>query len=340
MQVTAPVRVCDCGGWTDTWFAGHGAVLHVAVQPGVEVTVVSRPADTHGPAVTVGLANFGETYTFDPASLPGRHRLLEAAVAEWPPVAGEALDISVRSDMPPGASTGTSAAVAVALVKALAAIRGRQLTAPEAARLAHHLETERLGLQSGIQDQIAAAYGGINFVEMAAYPEAEITRVAIEEPVRVALEERLVLIYLGRAHRSSDVHDAVIRSLEQGGHAARALEDLRRAAGLARDGLVNGDLPAFGRAMTFNTEAQARLNPALVGAEAHAIGAFAVDRGAWGWKVNGAGGDGGSVTLLLGAAPQETRAATIALVGSRLPGARLVPIRLAAEGATTGPPVV
>ena len=36
---SVPVRICDNGGWTDTWFGGPGRVLNIAVVPGVEVAV-------------------------------------------------------------------------------------------------------------------------------------------------------------------------------------------------------------------------------------------------------------------------------------------------------------
>ena len=43
VTATAPVRVCDLGGWTDTWFAGHGLVVNVAVAPGVTARVTRHP---------------------------------------------------------------------------------------------------------------------------------------------------------------------------------------------------------------------------------------------------------------------------------------------------------
>ena len=56
----------------------------------------------------------------------------------------------------------------------------------------------------------------------------------------------------------------------------------------------------LGRAMIDNTEAQGRLNQALISPDAQSIIDIARAHGAIGWKVNGAGGDGGSVTLLCG----------------------------------------
>lgn len=329
------MRVADCGGWTDTWFARHGAVLHIAVLPGVDVRVTAHREPGRARLVTARLESFSETYTFDRTRPPGRHPLIEAAVADWPEESDETLDIAVRSDMPPGASTGTSAAVAVGLVTALGALAGKRLEPSDAARAAHRLETERLGLQSGIQDQIAAAYGGINFVQITEYPHAEVRRLTLDEETRRRLDDQIALVYLGRAHHSSEVHEAVIRSLGVGGAGLAALNDLRGAAEDARDALLAVDLPAFGRALRRNTEAQSRLHPSLVSAEARALGALVDDLGALGWKVNGAGGDGGSVTVLLGEDAASARSRLQAQLTAIFPRAHVIPIRLAETGAAT-----
>ena len=59
--------------------------------------------------------------------------------------------------------------------------------------------------------------------------------------------------------------------------------------------------------MIDNTEAQGRLHPALVGAEARQVIEIARAHGALGWKVNGAGGEGGSLTLLCGELARQAR---------------------------------
>jgi D-glycero-alpha-D-manno-heptose-7-phosphate kinase len=60
--------------------------------------------------------------------------------------------------------------------------------------------------------------------------------------------------------------------------------------------------------MIQNTEAQGRLHPALISPEASRVIEIACDHGALGWKVNGAGGDGGSVTILCDDLSQVKRA--------------------------------
>jgi D-glycero-alpha-D-manno-heptose-7-phosphate kinase len=331
VTVTAPVRICDCGGWTDTWFARRGAVLHIAVWPGVTVNASATPGDE---TTNVRLSSYGETYTFATSRPPGRHRIIEAAVAAYP-LRGSTLTLDVWSDMPPGASTGTSAAVTVAVIAALKALDGQSATPDDLARAAHRLETERLGLQSGVQDQIAAARGGVNFIEIIDYPNAVVTPLTISGDVARRLNEQLALVYLGRAHLSSHVHEAVIAGLARDGEPRRALGALERAAFEARDALLAGDLERFGGALRNNVEAQAQLHPSVVSDTASTVGELADALGALGWKVNGAGGDGGSVAVLFGDDVIEARAAFVPRVARAVPAARLLPVRLADRGAAT-----
>src|SRR5918912_1033266 len=58
---TAPVRVCDNGGWTDTWFARHGKVFNIAVRPHVEVQVEVRRRGRHEPHVVVNAENLSDS---------------------------------------------------------------------------------------------------------------------------------------------------------------------------------------------------------------------------------------------------------------------------------------
>ncbi|NWG22572.1 MAG: GHMP kinase [Chloroflexi bacterium] len=305
----APVRICDLGGWTDTWFAGHGAVFNIGVYPYVEVQVATFPRHTRPDQVTLHAENYGERYAVvagNPAHT--RHPLLEAAIAEVPLPPELALEITIFSDVPAGASTGTSAAVTVALIGALDALTPGRLTPHEVAYAAHRVETQRLGLQSGIQDQLCAAYGGVSFIEMFQYPYATVSSIQVPNAVWWELERRLALIFLGRTHSSSAVHEQVIAALEREGDASPRLDALRRCAIRARDALYAGDFAALGRAMADNTDAQRALHPALVNADVEALIALAREYGVLGWKVNGAGGEGGSLTLLCGPDASANRA--------------------------------
>jgi D-glycero-alpha-D-manno-heptose-7-phosphate kinase len=99
----------------------------------------------------------------------------------------------------------------------------------------------------------------------------------------------------------------VIAELESEGSGAPRLAALRACAVQARDALSAGDFAAFGRSMQDNTAAQEALHPDLVSKEAAHVIEVARAHGALGWKVNGAGGEGGSVTLLTGPSATEKR---------------------------------
>jgi D-glycero-alpha-D-manno-heptose-7-phosphate kinase len=77
-----------------------------------------------------------------------------------------AIQVSIYSEAPAGASIGTSAAVAVALIGALDCLTPGRLPPHEVAYVAQSIEIEMLQQQCGIQDQFCAAYGGINYIEM------------------------------------------------------------------------------------------------------------------------------------------------------------------------------
>jgi D-glycero-alpha-D-manno-heptose-7-phosphate kinase len=309
----APIRICDNGGWTDTWFAGHGRTFNIGVAPCVEVQIAVYPRAARPEHVVLHAENYGDRYAVAPGdwtearALAARHPLLEAAVAELPPPDEYALEITIYSTVPAGCSTGTSAAVSVALIGALDALTHGRMTPHEVAYAAHRLETERLKLQSGIQDQLCSAYGGLNFIDMYAYPYASVSQIALPDAAWWELERRLVLVFLGRTHSSSAVHQKVIAELEGEGPDSPRLARLRLMAERSRDALYAADFAALGRAMAENTELQSMLHPELVSPDARLLIALAQEHGAQGWKVNGAGGEGGSVTLLCGPSASARR---------------------------------
>jgi len=328
----APIRIADLGGWTDTWFAKFGRVLNIAVYPvaQVQVRVFARVAGH--PPITIFAENYGERYALD--SIGGtydRHPLLEAAIDFMNTPKDLALEIDIFSEAPAGASTGTSAAVSVALIGALDLLSPGRLTPHEVAQAAHRIETERLHQQCGVQDQLASAFGGINFIDIVHYPHAIVSPVRLPEPVAWELESRLSLVFLGQSHSSSKVHEQVIANLQDAGPDAKELRPLRRTPVRARDALYAGDFVSLGQAMIENTEAQAALHPALVSPTHAAVIEVARRFEALGWKVNGAGGDGGSVTIL-GSPQSAANREMLRAIVAEVPGTQSIPIHLSAQG--------
>ncbi|MEM9773308.1 MAG: GHMP kinase [Chloroflexota bacterium] len=337
---SAPTRICDNGGWTDTWFAEYGKIFNIAVEPRVYVELKTHELGGYRPEIVINAKNFGDIYapigvfqkkwSTSPRSW-GKHPLLEATIAEVGMPKDTAIEVIIWSDAPYGASTGTSAAVCVALAGALDALTPGRMTSYEIAQAAWRVETQQLGQQSGIQDQIGAAFGGINLIDMHAYPDATVEQLAVSDVILQELEQRLMLIYLGQPHSSSAVHEKVIREMEDIGPKAKPIEALRHTAEVSWHSLQQGDFLGLGKAMCQNTAGQRMLHSDLISPAAEKIIQIGQQYGVLGHKVNGAGGDGGSVTLLTNGDPQA-KIELAQVITYTNPNWKIIPIKLASEG--------
>jgi len=299
----APVRVCDMGGWTDTWFCKRGAVLSLAVDLYTHVRLVGNDTgDIH--IFSEDLDQSTEIKDFRKIEYDGNLDLLKAAVKRTGLETGA--DIFVRADSPPGCGTGTSASVAVATLGALALFSGKHLLPYQVAELAHALETEELGMESGVQDQYAAAFGGIAFMEID-YPRVRFSQLRLNDAVLCELEERMILVYIG-TRRSSDMHLRVVEQSRRGDKQIhRAFDELTSAAREMVDALTTGDIDSAAALMNRNWGAQKQLHPEMTSAAVDELEKVAFENGAAGFKLNGAGGGGSAAILASPGREQELR---------------------------------
>ncbi len=325
----APVRIADLGAWSDTWFAKSGVVSNVAVSPGLTVTL--RPDPSLEPD-QVRVVSRGEV-AIETVSSKWNDELLGLLFADAP--VGQ-MSVTIDSSVPPGSGLGTSAALAVAVVAAIDTLKGRppvdQWGQLDVARRAHQRETAT-GRQSGVQDHAAAALGGVHRWAIH-YPSFVPTEPLVDDRILQMLEERLLTVYLGTPHESSQLHEMVIRELESaddGGRDADALlAPLRVGAEKGHHALLAGDLAAYGQAMVACHEGQRRLHRELIGDLAdHVVSSVALG-GAAGWKVNGAGGAGGSITILCG--PEPTSRRKLIEIVTSIDGAEVLDLRINRTG--------
>jgi D-glycero-alpha-D-manno-heptose-7-phosphate kinase len=307
ISVTAPVRVADVGGWTDTWFSVTGAVCSIAMGPGVEVTVESSIESSVEPkqssndsqeAPLLELVDFGEAFLLDPSGrsqLSTRHPVLGQIVAVHLATETTVSRIRVRSAVPAGSSLGTSAAVGVALIAGIRAAADELPDAIELARLAHEAETGA-GLEAGVQDHVGAALGGVSLIRVA-FPRFVAEPIPLAERTIEWIARSARTVFLGR-HDSSTTHRMVIDQLQRVADPSSVAElvELRQAAYAAADALRADDRHAYGLALLRSVEAQRGLHPDLIGPGAQQLIELALAHGGAA-KVNGAGGHGGSVTL-------------------------------------------
>ena len=288
----APTRICDIGGWTDTWFYPKGAVVSFCVDLYSYVRLVENNDKTIK-IFAENLEQRAEILNLKKIEYNGVLDLLKAAIKRMNIENG--LDIFMRADAPPGCGIGTSASVAVALISALATYKRLNMDKNNIAALAHKLETEELGLESGVQDQYAAAYGGINFMEID-YPKIKLLKIEINEKRILELENQFILVYFG-SRSSSKMHNAVISNYKNRDMATINSFEIMRQCAYEMKASINSDIEILGEIINRNWEAQKSLHPLMINAVVTKAEKIAKSNGALGFKCNGAGG-GGSATIL------------------------------------------
>jgi D-glycero-alpha-D-manno-heptose-7-phosphate kinase len=316
----APLRISFVGGGTDFphWFDEHGgAVLSTTIDHYAEVTVQPRDDDR----ISIRSIDFGHLVAYDLGEDPvydGVMDLPKAAIARIGVDGG--LDLDIRSDAPPGSGLGGSSALVTAVVAALAALRGRAMTAEQLARTSYDIERRDLGIAGGWQDQFATAFGGLNLLEFSA-AGVHVTRPRVSSDVLDALRAHLLLCYTGRARTDVGLIDTQVRLHAEGREETiQGMKQLQALAYDMRDALEHGDLAAIGPMLQQAYENKKRMNPHITdGTPIERLFAAARDAGAGGGKICGAGGGG---YLLLACAPGRHAGVRDAL--ERL-GGRVVP---------------
>lgn len=289
----APVRVCDIGGWTDTWFYKQGAVINFCVDLYSYIRLVENNSNSIN-IISENLDLNAKIKDYRQIEYDGILDLLKAAVKRMEIKSG--LNIYARSDAPPSCGTGTSASIAVALIGALSKFSDKYLSPYQIAELAHKLETEELGLESGVQDQYAAAFGGINFMEIN-YPAVKISNIKVDNKRIFELESQMILVYFG-SRSSSEMHLQVIQNFKEGNESTiKAFDMLKKSAYEMVRAINSEDIHAVGEIMNKNWESQKALHSMMTPPIIKKTETIAFQNGAIEFKCNGAGGGGSAVIL-------------------------------------------
>lgn len=204
-----------------------------------------------------------------------------------------AVTISTYSDAPAGSGLGASSTLVVAMVKAFVELLSLPLSQYDIARLAFEIEREDLALAGGRQDQYAAAFGGVNFIEFHRDARVVVNPLRVENWILSELESSTVLYYTGTSRESARIIDEQQRRMNDlDPQAIAALHALKGEALAMKEHLLRGNVAAFARSMASGWEAKKHT--------ASNVSTDAIDRaiasamrcGAWSAKVSGAGGGG------------------------------------------------
>jgi len=240
----APLRISFAGGGTDVPPYPQergGAVLSVTINKYAYASLV--PTDEG--AITVQSLDYdvvAKYHTEEDLAYNGELDLVKATIRRLA-VEKHGLRLFLHSDAPPGSGLGSSSTLVVALVGLFRHWLRQPLTDYQIAELAYQIERVDLGIKGGMQDQYAATFGGVNFIEF-------YDRAVIVNPLRVSpdrlneLEYSLLLCYTGRSRLSAHIVERQTESyIQKKEEVVRALDAQKEMAMAGRRRHSPGALP-------------------------------------------------------------------------------------------------
>jgi D-glycero-alpha-D-manno-heptose-7-phosphate kinase len=306
-----PLRIGLLGGGTDLpgYYREHGGrVLNCALDKYVYVIVKQRFDDD----IYVNYSRKEIVSRVDDLE----HELVREAMRMTGVASG--VEITTLADIPSaGSGLGSSSAVTVGLLHALFAYQGRQMSAEELAERACSIEIDHCAKPIGKQDQYIAALGGIRDIRFGPGDEVVAEELKLGAADRRALQQQVMLFYTGITRSANTI------LAEQNANVAATrpqLDLLRDLAGFAAERLRGGDVDAIGPAVRESWEAKRKLASGVSNGEIDRAIGRALEAGASGVKLTGAGGGG----FLLVICPIERQRA----VRESLADMRELPVKL------------
>jgi D-glycero-alpha-D-manno-heptose-7-phosphate kinase len=278
-----PLRVGLLGGGTDLpdYYREHGGrVLNCAIDKYVYVIVKQRFDDD----IYLNYSKKEIVSSFEDLE----HELVREAMRMTG--VAKSVEITTLADIPSaGSGLGSSSAVTVGLLHALFAYQGRQVSAEELAERACTIEIDRCGKPIGKQDQYIAALGGIRDIRFGPGEAVVAEELGLSSAERRVLQQNILLFYTGITRRA----DSILAEQNTNIKATRPeLDLLRDLAGFAVGRLLCGDIDAVGSAMREGWEAKRKLASGVSNSHIDLMVTRALDAGASGVKLTGAGGGG------------------------------------------------
>jgi D-glycero-alpha-D-manno-heptose-7-phosphate kinase len=313
-----PLRVSFLGGGSDLpsyYRRNGGAVLSTAIDRSVYVTV-SRKFDN---ALRVSYSRTEEVAHASQIE----HPLVREALALLGIEGG--IEITSVADIPAkGTGLGSSSSFTVGLLNALHAYCGRHASAASLANESCLIELERCGEPIGKQDQYAAAFGGFNFIRFHPDDSVEVKKIVCPKSLMADLQARLIFFYTGLTRSASTILRQQSAEVATAGAKSDATGELVRLAEAAYSDLCAGNISSVGAMLHEAWRLKKQIVRSVTCAFIDEAYQAAIDAGAEGGKLLGAGGGG----FLMFLAPPERHDS----IRGALPRLRETPFRFAADG--------
>lgn len=295
----APLRLGLAGGGTDVspyCDEFGGAILNVTIDRYAHATIMERE-DDQIEFVATDLEK-RELLPLD-AELPidaglRIHRgVYNRIVREFNGGRPLPLTISTGVDAPAGSGLGSSSALVVAMVEAFSAYLDLPLGAYDVAHLAYEIERIDLALNGGRQDQYAATFGGINYMEFLPTDRVIVNPLRVADRILHEFEASLVICFTGISRDSAAIIDEQSSAMASKNiKSLAALHQIKKDAQKMKQALLAGDIRQMAEILADSWNAKKLSANSVSNAHIDELYRLAMEAGAWAGKVSGAGGGG------------------------------------------------
>ena len=204
----------------------------------------------------------------------------------------EPVKITTYVEAPPGSGLGSSSALVVALIAAIAEYYNVPLGEYDMAEYAIEIERKICDLPGGKQDQFAAAFGGFNFMEFLKDGRTIVNPLRLNQKTQNMMELSTVLYYVGKPRKDSRVIENTAKGLIDSKTVLNATHEIRNACINYKRGLLMGDFDMISELMETYWKMKLETNPHVASPEILDSYDFARKNGATAAKISGAGGGG------------------------------------------------
>lgn len=294
----APLRIGLAGGGTDVSPYSDlygGAILNATISLYAHATI--EPLEENRILLEANDRSEGESFELaDSLPINGHLDLLKGVynciVRDYGRI-NRGFKLSTFVDAPAGSGLGTSSTLVVAIIGAFAEMLRLPLGEYDIAHYAFEIERKYLSLAGGKQDQYAATFGGVNFMEFEADDKVIVNPLRVKQQYLFELENNLLLYYTSTSRESARIIEQQSMNVtSKKENSIEAMHLLKQQSQMMKEALLKGRLHEFGQILDYGYQQKRKMAEGISNPLMEEIYETAKSGGATGGKISGAGGGG------------------------------------------------
>jgi D-glycero-alpha-D-manno-heptose-7-phosphate kinase len=282
-----PFRISFFGGGTDypAWYTKHeGAVLATTINKYCYITARYLPPFFNY-KYRIRYNEKEEAKTISDIKHPSVRECLTYLNFD------QGVEIQHNGDLPAGIGIGSSSSFTVGLLHVLYALRGKLVTKRQLALEAIHIEQDIINENVGSQDQTSAAFGGFNRIDFDSEHTIQVTPITLSKQKMQLFQDHLMLFFTGFPRTASEIAGEQIKKIPDREKELKRFYEMVNEATSILDGSMS-DFTDFGKLMHESWMIKRKLTSLITTPAIDKIYKTALDAGALGGKILGAGGGG------------------------------------------------